>query len=377
MIKKILAVFLIYRLFLFLPLFLSQAYLAYRGGYSYTSPSHFSSISHFLLTPWANFDGIYYLIIAAGGYTVDNAGFFPLFPLTIGFLTSLFGSFQAFDLSQYLIALLLVSFFTSLLLVIFYRLVKLDFKSNVAWLSLIFLLFFPTSFFLVGIYAEGLFLLLTVSSFYFARKKKWLMASFLAALLTATRTVGIAILPALLLEFYKNEKTFFSKKLLTLLLIPLGLVSYLYYSFAKWGNAFQFVQAQGGLQNERSVEGIVLLPQTLYRYFKILTTVSPSIYEWWVAIIEISALIFASMMLFIAWKKRIRLSYIIFSIFALIIPASTGTFTGMPRYVLVLFPIFIALALVKNKWVKILYLTIGVVLLVILFALFSKGYYIA
>lgn len=149
------------------------------------------------------------------------------------------------------------------------------------------------------------------------------------------------------------------------------------FNFLKWGDAFYFIQAQGAFHNERSVDSIVFIPQTIFRYIKILTTLPPGIFEWWIALLEISTFIFVSIMFFVAWKKKIRISYILFALICFLIPASTGTFTGLPRYALVLFPIFITLALVKNKFVKIAYSILGFSLLLILFALFSKGYFVA
>lgn len=149
------------------------------------------------------------------------------------------------------------------------------------------------------------------------------------------------------------------------------------FNYLQFGNAFAFIQAQGNLQNERSVSNLVPIPQTVARYINILFTVDPKIYEWKIALLEITIFIFAVVMLIIAWKKKIKTSYIIFSALALLIPSSTGTLTGFPRYALVLFPIFITLALVKNRWIKITYSIVSIILLIILFMLFSKGYYIA
>ncbi|MDO8621326.1 MAG: mannosyltransferase family protein [Candidatus Levybacteria bacterium] len=382
MLKKLILIFLSWRIFLFIPLIASNYFLHPREGFGYTLTLHFlsdnSPISNFFLYPWGNFDGIYYLLIAAQGYTV-NAGFFPLFPLSIKIASSIFGPSAdglPFDPRQYFTALILISTYFFLAIVVMYKLILIDFKKNIAFWSIIFMLVFPTSFFFASIYSESLFLLLTLLCFYFARKKKWLTASIFGALLTATRVVGIAIIPALLFEFLKTEKTFFKVKALSLILTTLGILSYMWFNFIKWGNALYFVQAQGNLQNNRTVNSIVLFPQTIYRYAKILTSVSVAQYEWWIALLEISVFIFAATLLFVAWKKKIRFSYILFSIIALLIPASTGTFSALPRYVLILFPIFIGLALVRNKTVKISYTIIGLILLFILFMLFSKGYFV-
>ena len=384
MIKKIALIFLSWRIFLFIPLIAGNIFLTYRQGYPYTSPLHFISdpnwlVSNFLFSPWANFDGVHYLLIAANGYTQDS-GFFPLFPLLIFFLTSIISPSAAiypFHPLQYVAVLFAANLLFGFALIMLYKLIKLDYQDSLPILVIIFILIFPTSFFFASIYSESLFLLLSVLSFYFARTNRWFLASICGGLLTATRLVGIAIIPALVFEFIKQEKSVFKPKVLFLLLTPLGILGYMLFNFLKWGDPFYFIQAQGSFHNERSVDSIVFIPQTIFRYIKILTTLSPSIFEWWIALLEISVFFFVSIMLFVAWRKKVRLSYILFALICFFIPISTGTFTGLPRYALILFPIFITLAMIKSKLVKIFYATISFILLFILFMLFSRGYYIA
>jgi len=373
-----------WRIFLFIPLIAGNIFIPYREGYPYTSILHFLSnpnwlVGSFLFSAWANFDGAHYLLIAANGYT-DNAGFFPLYPLFIFFLTSIISPSAAiypFHPIQYLAVLFVSNLIFLLTLLMLYKLVSLDYQDSFPLLVIIFILIFPTSFFFASIYSESLFLLLSLLSFYFARTNKWFLASLCGGLLTATRLVGIAIIPALIYEFVKKEQSLFKLKSLYLFLSLSGILSYMLFNFLKWGDALYFIHAQGGFHNERSVDSIVFIPQTVFRYINILTTISPSIFEWWIAFLEISVFFFVSIMLFVAWKKKIRISYILFAFICLVIPASTGTFTGLPRYALVLFPIFIALAMIKNKLFKIVYSIVGFSLLMILLALFSKGYYIA
>ena len=379
--KKVLYLFLAWRVLLFIPLIFSRLFIAPREGYDYTLLTYFLNkdsqiLSNFLLYPYGNFDASYYLQIAASGYTI-NAGFFPLFPLSIYLLSFIFNSILPYLVPQFFVGIFLASIYFALSLIFFYKLLRIDFKENIAFTSIIFLLIFPTSFFYAAIYSEGLFLLLSLISFYFARKKKWFWAGIAGAFLSATRLVGITILPALLWEYYFHEKKKSISKLLSILVVPFGLIIYSYYNFLKWGNPLYFIQAQGNFQNNRSVESIILPFQTIIRYFKILIGVNPYLYEWWVAFFELGFFLFASTMLYVAWKKRIRFSYILFGILCLLIPASTGTFSGIPRYVAVLFPMFIALALIKNKLFKVAYIAISAILLFIFFTLFSKGYFIA
>lgn len=381
MIRKIILLFLIWRLFLFIPLITSEVFLSARIGYGYTLLSYFldksqNLLSHFLIYPFGNFDAAYYLLIAAKDYTV-NAGFFPLFPLSIYVSTLPFKGTLSFDPIQYFVAIILVSAYFLIALSVFHKLLRFDYKENIAIWAIIFLLIFPTSFFYAAIYSESLFLLLSLLAFYFSRSKKWLIAGLFAGFLSATRLVGIAMLPALLYEYFRHEKNKSATKLISIFLSPLGLIAYAFYNFQKWGSPFYFIEAQGNFANNRSVSSIVLFPQTVFRYFKILLTVKPNIYEWWVAFFELSFFIFTLSLFYIAWKKKVRLSYLIFGFLCFLLPISSGTFTGLPRYVLTIFPLFIALALIKNKLFKIIYSIISIILLFIFFMLFSKGYFIA
>lgn len=377
--KKIIAVFLTWRIFLFIPLLFASSIIPYRQGYDYTNVWKFtepySPVSSPLLFPWANFDGVHYLSIAVNGYS-NNQGFFPFYPILTRIIATLFGGGEPFGFAYFISGFLIANISFALSLFVLNKLVSLDFPKKVAWKSIIFLLIFPTSFFFGSLYTESLFLLLTLLTFYFARRKKWFYASAFGMLLSVTRLVGIAILPALIYEFIKEEKKL-SAKALSLLLTPLGLISYALYNFWQFGNPLLFIQAHERLNPTRTVDSIVLLPQTIFRYFKILGTLPISQLEWWIALLEISLFIFAAAMLYVAFRKKVRLSYIIFAAVALLLPASSGTLSGFPRYVLSAFPIFISLALIKNLPIKIIYVTSSVVVLFLLLAFFARGHFVA
>ncbi|MDO8639423.1 MAG: mannosyltransferase family protein [bacterium] len=386
MIKFILISFLIWRIVLFLPLFASEQFLKYRIAYDYTNIWKFiepyQPVSSFLLYPWANFDGVHYLLIAGQGYT-NNFGFLPLFPLLIRAVSSLFGTGTTLGVIQFFSGFFLSNLFFLTSLFVLYKLLSLDYSKKTVFLSIIFLLLFPTSFFFGSIYSESLFLLLLLLSFYFARKKQWLWASVFGMMLSVTRIIGIFILLALIYEFIKQaclpagRKKRVSSKLIPILLIPVGIISYGFYNLNKTGSFFYFLQAHANMGTERSADAIILMPQTLFRYAKILSTLPITQFEWWIALLEVSIFFVASFLLYVAWKKKVRTSYLIFAVLAFLLPASSGTFTGLPRYSLVIFPIFIALALLKNRTLQMLYVLISSILLFILLMFFSKGYFIA
>lgn len=392
-VKSILKTFLLWRTLLFIPLILASSLLVYRSGYDYTNIFHYTKpyfpVESPLLFPWANFDGVHYLAIAARGY-ITEARFFPLFPLVIGFFAKIFGGGEPFSSSYFFSGLFFSNISFLFALFYFYKLLRLDYSDKVSFSSIVFLLVFPTSFFFASIYTEGVFFLFLVLSFYWARKGSFLKSSIAAALLSSTRLVGILILPALFYEYIDQQKGegFLEKlKLLSLvktvkevlpfLLIPVGLVAFSYFNLKMWGDPLYFIKAHGELANARSVSSVILLPQTVYRYFKILVTIPISQYEWFLAAIEIGSVVFALSLLFIAWKKRVRGSYLVFSLLSLLIPASSGTFSGMPRYVLILFPVFIALSMIKSKTLRTAYVVISSVLLFALLMLFSRGFFVA
>lgn len=161
------------------------------------------------------------------------------------------------------------------------------------------------------------------------------------------------------------------------MMLPLGLISYSIFNYYKWGNFIYFIQSQGELANSRAIDTIILFPQTVIRYVKIISSIPIYQYEWWIALLEITTFLFIGSLIYVGWRQKIRFSYLIFMILGFLIPVLSGTFSGLPRYVIVLFPIFIALALIKNKLFKWSYMLISPILLFILLMFFSRGYFIA
>lgn len=378
--KKILKPFLIWRLLLFVPVIIGGSYLNYGSSFPLFHIQFHQELPAYLdyavITAWSNFDGVHYLNIASDGY-IAGGRFFPLFPVIIWVASLGIGYFPL----TFIISLIIPNIIFIAALVIFYKLLKLDYPDKIFSQALVFLILFPTSFFFISVYSEGIFLLLTLLVFYFARKKKWYLAAISAAFLTSSRFVGFVIIPALMLEYFISEKPkdikSYSKLLLISAISTLGLVAFSVYSYFRWTDFFHYISAQGELNNGRSISGFVFPLQTVYRYFKILKSLPINLFEWWIALLELISFIFGALFLFIAWRKKVRLSYLVYGISAFLFPTLSGTFSGLPRYLLVIFPIFIALALIKSKFFKITYYLIGSILLFILLMLFTKAYFIA
>jgi len=322
---------------------------------------------------WANFDGVHYLSIAQYGYRQFQQAFFPLYPLLIRWLTVL--------TKNYLFSGLLIShlsFVTALFL--FYKLIKLDFTEKTARRSLFYLLLFPTSFYFGSVYTESLFLVLVLGSFYAARKKYWLVAGVLGAMASATRVVGLFLFPALLAEWWQQWREIKSGKivsLLSLLLITSGILVYMSYLKKTVGDALYFIHVQPFFGAHRSGSKIILLYQVFWRYLKMILTTKADVLYFSVWLELIVSLLF--LFLLIEVYRRLRRSYFIFMLFCYLAPTLTGTFSSMPRYVLVLFPGFILLALLaeKYRWLRIVYPIVAVILSIASAILFTRGYWVA
>lgn len=377
---KVLKILITWRLLLFIPVILSQYLLNYGTSVPFFEITFYKDLPEYLdypfLTAWANFDGVHYLNIASDGY--ESAGrFFPFFPLII-FLLS-FGNLN-FPIT-FIVSLIIPNLIFISAIYVFLKLLRLDYSEKTSWQTFVYLLIFPTSFFFISVYSEGIFLLLTLLSFYFMRTKKWYIAAIMAMLLSGTRLVGLVIIPALAFEFLtiekpRNFKGFFTLALLTFI-SSLGLVGYSVFSFLHWGDFLHFLNAQGELNNGRSTSSLIFPLQTIYRYFKILTTLPMSLFEWWVALLELISFIYGAVYLFLAWRQKVRFSYLIFGVLAFLVPSLSGTFSGLPRYLIVIFPIFIAMAQIKSNKFKALYYLISASLLFLLLMYFTMAYYIS
>lgn len=361
--------------------------LSYRLDFSYTTPTHFNpqlpNWAQHTLAPWANFDGIHYLQIAGNGY-VDQGRFLPLYPGLIAVSSFVLDGATTFSTKQVLIAQVLsLVIFLSMIVVWLKLLTKQQSSTQAHWTLALFLAF-PTSFFLISIYSESLFLLLVGLTFLLAQHKKWSWALIPAALLSVTRLTGFVMIPTLAFLFWQENKfpplmPFIAKHWLRLLSFTLPIIPlllYAYFNYLKWGDELYFVHAHGQLSNGRETSSIVLLPITLFRYLKIFTSLSPQLHEFRVAALELLSFLMMASLFIWSWVKKVPQHYLLFAGLALLIPTLSGTLTGFPRYSLAALPLFIVLAdLPKNT--KLGLISIGILLQLLLLSWFVTGYFVA
>ena len=380
----ILSLFFVWRIGLFAVSMIAPNFLTYAPSFPYSD----AILAHFdvpqWLFSWGNFDGVHYITIIDKGYAGADLiqAFFPGFPLIVKLVSLI--------INNILISALLVSnlFFLGFLY-IWYLFVEKRYSKTTAFLSTLIILLFPTSFFFGAIYNESLFLTLVILTFWFAEKKNYLIAALFIAAASATRIVGILLVPAVLMELIFKDYQFneYKKRLLsapkklkpivTILLGSVGLLVYMAFLQFKYGDPLYFfhVQAEfGGIRQE----SLVMYPQVIYRYIKILLTVRPFNLSYFSSVSELIAGIGGLIFILLSYKK-VKISYLVFALLAFILPTLTGTFSSMPRYVLVSFPIFILLALwaEKSLFFKYSWFIISGILLVFNTVLFIQGIWVA
>ena len=363
--KFIIVSFLIWRIFLIVITSLSLLVIPVRFGFLGGGTENY--LQNPLLWGWANMDGQHYLSLAQNGYFQFEQAFFPLYPLLIRFFGNLLRG-------NYLLSALLISHFSFLgSLIIFYKLLGQEFSLKVAKWVIISLLVFPTSFFFAGVYTESLFFFLTIGSVYSLVKKKWLLAGILAGLASATRLVGIFLLPVFFYEWWKEKKKPILK-FLAILISPMGLLFYMFYLWRTYADPLMFFHVQPAFGAGRSGEKIILLPQVLYRYLKIFTTAQLS-YDYLIAVFEF-VVFFLAVYLLLRYYKQISLPYLLFGWLVLLTPTLSGTLSSIPRYLLINFPLMIILGRLEGK-VKIISLSLSLLLLILVTMFFFRGYFVS
>lgn len=382
MIKKkpilpwIIKLFLSWRIFLLIVATYAIQALPFKSSFPYWE-SLLAVNGHPLFWSWGNFDGVHYITIAKQGYSAQfTQAFFPLFPLLIRYTSQV--------INNYLASGLLISHLSALVaLLLFYKLVSIDRGDSTARRTILYFILFPTSFYLVSLYTESFFLCLVFAAFLSARRSKWWLAGIFGALASATRVLGILLLPALLVDWYYSKKTksVYTPSELVKALFPIffssaGLLVYMNYLKQAFSDPLLFINAQPAFGASRTSDKLILLYQVFWRYAKMIFSVDPSSLLYFTVWQEALSGFLFLILSFLAFKYT-RTSYALFGLLSYVVPTLTGTFSSMPRYVLILFPSFMVLGLIKNPRFQRIWWLISAILLAINTALFVRGYWIA
>lgn len=159
-------------------------------------PKVHEGVLRLLFDPWQHWDGQWFLRIAESGYSPGDASaaFLPLYPTLVRTLAPIFHG-------DALVAACVASWAClAAALWLLHGLLRDELGDEDARVALVLLVAFPTAFFFHAAYTESLFLLLTVAAFVAARRRLFALAGCAALLATLTRWTGFAMIPALLAE---------------------------------------------------------------------------------------------------------------------------------------------------------------------------------
>ena len=290
------------------------------------------SVQHWLsaLSRW---DGAWYLRIAESGYDYtpgqfSSVAFAPLLPLLMRLGAPLFGGGKE---ALLLAGIVVVNVALCAALAYLVALARFDVDASTARRAALYLIVFPTAFFLSALYPESLFLAFAIASFYHARRGQWLLAGVFAVGCALARPHGVLIVVALAAELVLQHGLSLraiARGGYALVLPVAAFAGWLGYLYANFGDPLVFLRTQSAWGR-----GLMAPWQTLANYF------GPQRGP-------ISDLLFtiAFVALAVVVAFRLRPSYAVYAATFLLVPISTGQLYSIMRFGLALFPAFIVLA---------------------------------
>jgi mannosyltransferase PIG-V len=305
---------------------------------------------------FTRWDGAWYYSVVQYGYGAgrlhgqSNVAFFPLYPILVtGVQRLLFvpGITAAVGVS-------VVSMGAAL--VVFYDMVRRRYHESVARWATLLLAFNPFGLFFGFIYTESLYLLLSVAVFWLLERRAWWWAAVVAGLASASRPQG-AILALIVVAqwLWSTHRRWWpldwQGAIPVLKAAGLGLTGIsglvLFAAFLQLHNhdalAFAHVQVYWGRTGVSNLWPAwqAFVATTLHHTINHHILFSDVV--WYVAIaVGIAG---AGLLL---WQREYW--FAAYVVLGLVVPLASGSIEGMDRYVMVLFPIYIAVARALQNW---------------------------
>lgn len=330
------------------------------------------------LSIWDRWDSKAYLTIAAQWYTPTDVApdyrfflshFPPLYPMLISSVSTL--SFIPPLQTGMLISLAAIV----LASVFLYKLVKLDFDERTAILSVVFLNIYPVSYFTQTVYTESLYILLAVLLFYSFRQERMPgLTGILSGAGILIRLSGIALAPAHVAMIWKRYGFKLKHYIHAILWPALSISLYILINKIYFGSPAAFLQEYASnpytskLMTIPFKETITTFIELIENLFAGKLTETFMMTLGWSAVFTLFAL---TATLF--GIKKLPAEYTVFSLASLILFSSFTWGISNARYTLPLFPIFIALAQIKNRYTLCFTMAVFIFLLLRFTAVFTSG----
>lgn len=347
----------------------------------------------FGLDRWTAWDGRWYMSIVDKGYFVDygpdpasNIPFFPGFPLVTDALSTIF------HINPVVLGLTVNALLTTFCVYFLFRTTqilsrKLSQNKTVTktapFLAVVLFLSFPSSLFLAAFYAEALLIFGISGAIYFALQNKLIAAAVFTAIATGTKSVGVAVLPAILLIHYQYQaRSLWDWKLIrknlilysTVSLIGLsGLLAYMLYLYINFGDPLLFSSLQKLWLREFHADFLVKLWEIYYR-----NTFVPAYFQgtfnYLVTLLAMYGPIFA-IAASVVFAKKYRLYWILPLVFiTVLLPATTIILQSMNRYIYCFIPLFAVFAILLTRQKNILVISSLVSICIAMLIYTSSGF---
>lgn len=351
-----------------------------------------TGLAHYLLEPLRNWDGFWYTLIAERGYGVHpaTAAFWPLYPVILRFGQA----FTGWSVPIFGILFSNVTFLVAL--VALYRLIRLDYGEKVSRRALWLLVLFPTTYYFSAVYTESLFLLLTVAAIYFGRTNRWGRAAIAGALAALTRNTGALVLIPLVILLVQqhgwNPRRWWTI-IAQLSIVALAPLVFLWHLDQVWGDPLLTIHVQSEWARYQAMPWMTM--RDAFRQLDLSwlrqiiadpswSTVTSTYVRWRFAVGQsydiFITLLFIPITLYTLVK--VRPAYSIYTAVVFVLPLFTPSHVhplmSIPRFVIVLFPFFIALAiLLRNRLLYAVVLGLSVVQFVALLMQFGRWFWVA
>ncbi|MGB0112715.1 MAG: glycosyltransferase family 39 protein [Ilumatobacteraceae bacterium] len=302
-------------------------------------PSVASAISS-VLTSW---DGRWYLEIVRGGYPSsipDNityeqlearAAFFPVYPWATRVLDVVLPGGDTF-------AALFLNFVLGAVSVILVGLLARRLYSiPVAARAMTLYAVFPASVILSFAYSEAMMIVLAALCLLFLLDERWLLAGLAAALATATRPNGIAVVAACVVASaiaIRRSRQWWS--LVSVALAPIGFVFFQWYVDHTADERGAWFRVQREAWSEGTSYGATAVTNTLDFFTHPFASPTDAL-----TALSMFTLAF---MVFCAWKVKLPWTVVAYCAVVVALMLIPETVTARPRFLFTAFPLFIAVA---------------------------------
>jgi mannosyltransferase PIG-V len=301
---------------------------------------------------WARWDGGWFTHVARDGYSdpKTTTAFFPAYPLLVRAVGWALGGHDV--LAGVLVSLAAAA----AAFVLFSELARRLVGEEAARRALVYLAVFPAALFLGAVYSESLYLLLCVAAYLSAERGRFAVAGLAAGLAILTRPSGVMLLPALAVLAGRAPARTRAVGGVALAL-PIGAVWPLWL-WDVFGHPLEFLGAEkhawhrhlspagpfGGLWH-----GLVAGWNAVVQYVaggNRFPGADDALQAAGLNLEALAATVFALVLGVVAWR-RLGAAYGLFVLASVALPLSSPSTTipllSMPRFVLGVFPVFIAL----------------------------------